>query len=175
MALNIHILPVAPVPPSALQRLRERLGETFGARVSVLGELPLPSRGYDAGRGQHLATELLRLIEGSHGRTIVLGVTEADLYAAGMNFVCGQADPRGGAAVISLARLRQEFYGEGPDEELFLERAAKEAVHETGHLLGLPHCPDAGCVMHFSNSLRDTDRKGAAFCPACRAAVARAD
>ena len=54
---------------------------------------------------------------------------------------------------------------------LFHERVIKEAVHELGHTYGLSHCPDATCVMHFSNSLPDTDFKGKAFCPVCQAAL----
>ncbi|MEA2005134.1 MAG: hypothetical protein U9O50_02570 [Acidobacteriota bacterium] len=42
-----------------------------------------------------------------------------------------------------------------------------EAVHELGHTYGLSHCPDAKCVMHFSNSLLDTDKKSASFCTHC--------
>jgi archaemetzincin len=42
-------------------------------------------------------------------------------------------------------------------------------VHELGHTYGLRHCRDPRCVMHFSNSLHDTDVKGAGFCPRCRA------
>ena len=45
----------------------------------------------------------------------------------------------------------------------------KEAVHELGHTLGLEHCPDRSCVMYFSNSLADTDRKGEAYCSRCAA------
>lgn len=94
----------------------------------------------------------------------MLGVTDRDLYAGDLNFVFGLAQSPGRAAVISLFRLRA-----GADEAGFRARAVKEAVHELGHTLGLPHCPDPACVMHFSNSLADTDRKGAAHCQACRA------
>ena len=91
-----------------------------------------------------------------------------DLTVPGLNFVFGLADPASRGAVISLARLYPEFYGQPRDPGLFKARALKEAVHELGHLLGLGHCPDPACVMAFSNSLSDTDRKGPEFCARCR-------
>ncbi|HIC98260.1 MAG TPA: matrixin family metalloprotease, partial [Pyrodictiaceae archaeon] len=47
-------------------------------------------------------------------------------------------------------------YGLPADKELFKLRALKEAMHEIGHVLGLLHCTDKRCVMHFSNSIIDT-------------------
>ncbi|RMD53346.1 MAG: archemetzincin, partial [Nitrospirae bacterium] len=91
-----------------------------------------------------------------------------DLYADGLNFVFGEADILRGVAIISLTRLHQSFYGLPEDRGLFIERALKEAVHELGHLYGLRHCPDPHCVMHFSNSLLDTDKKSYKFCAICR-------
>ena len=98
----------------------------------------------------------------------VLGIVDIDLYAPGLNFIFGQADMTSGVALISLCRLRQEFYGLPSDDVLFLDRAAKEAIHELGHTFGLEHCKNARCVMHFSNSLADTDLKQAIFCSKCR-------
>ena len=40
-------------------------------------------------------------------------------------------------------------------------------MHELGHTFGLGHCAEPSCVMWFSNTLRETDRKGAAYCPRC--------
>ena len=70
--------------------------------------------------------------------------------------------------MVSLRRLRPEHYGAPPDEKRLEERALKEAIHELGHTYGLGHCQDERCVMYFSNSLGDTDRKQALFCPLCR-------
>jgi archaemetzincin len=95
----------------------------------------------------------------------VLGVIEADLYADGLSFVFGQAEMPGQWAIISLHRLREGSEGDH-DERLYV-RALKEAVHEVGHTLGLGHCPDPSCVMHFSNTLADTDRKGTDPCAVC--------
>ena len=101
-------------------------------------------------------------------KTIVLGICNFDAYSSGMNFVFGQALLTGGVAAIYLPRLRQEFYGLGADRSIFIERVLKEATHEVGHVFGLNHCPKRSCVMHFSNSLIDTDCKAKDFCNICR-------
>jgi len=51
---------------------------------------------------------------------------------------------------------------------------ATEAVHELGHAFGLQHCGNPECVMFFSNSIMDTDRKGWHLCQQCRARLPRA-
>jgi archaemetzincin len=97
----------------------------------------------------------------------VLGVVDVDIFAAGLNYVFGEAYTPGHAALVSLWRLHPEFYGEHPNLELYVLRALKEAVHEVGHTLGLQHCDRSLCVMHFSNSIFDTDKKQSFFCDQC--------
>jgi archaemetzincin len=100
-------------------------------------------------------------------KTKILGICNFDAYSSGLNFVFGQASLTGGVATIYLPRLRQEFYGLGTNKSLFIERLLKEATHEVGHAFGLNHCPKQSCVMYFSNSLVDTDRKAKDFCNMC--------
>ena len=150
-----------------LAELREMLGRTFGCPVAVASPLDIPNRAYHKGRGQYLATALLDSLKASGLKPDerVLGIVDVDLYAAGLNFVFGQAEPESGAAIISLCRLKQEL---PPDPALYLNRAAKEAIHELGHTFGLGHCTRAKCVMHFSNTLHDTDVKEMSFCSQCQ-------
>jgi archaemetzincin len=84
-----------------------------------------------------------------------------------LNYVFGEAYAPGRVALISLWRLKPEFYGENAGSAVFMLRMLKEAVHELGHTLGLQHCPRGLCVMHFSNSIFDTDRKQSLFCGQC--------
>jgi hypothetical protein len=53
-------------------------------------------------------------------------------------------------------------------------RAAIEAIHELAHTYRLTHCTNPRCVMWFSNTLTETDRKGTRFCPDHAEALARA-
>jgi archaemetzincin len=117
-----------------------------------------------------LATAITKDNTGSYEpkNTIIFGICNFDAYSSGLNFVFGQASSlMGGVAVIYLPRLRQEFYGLDADTYIFNERVLKEATHEVGHAFGLGHCPKQSCVMHFSNSLVDTDRKAKGFCIVC--------
>ena len=168
--MKIILKPIGDIDSNILEELKERLKQTFGCPVEIIPEAGNIERAYDSKRRQYLASGLLARLKKSgvaEGEK-VLGIVDVDLYAPGPNFVFGQADIAFSAALISLCRLRQEYYELPSDEALFLDRAVKEAVHELGHTFGLRHCKNARCVMHFSNSLADTDRKQIAFCSQCR-------
>jgi archaemetzincin len=99
--------------------------------------------------------------------TKILAICDFDAFSNSLNFVFGEAQMGGRVGAVYLPRLRQEFYGHIYDSDLFLQRITKETVHELGHLLRLTHCERRNCVMHFSNSLKDTDFKDYNFCDRC--------
>lgn len=168
MNTNIYLVPIGNVESESLQFLTEQLKTKFGKCV-LKENIEIPQSAFNPRRGQYLSTAILSKLEQINvpEDSKILGVTNVDLYVSRLNFVFGEASLAGKTAVISLARLKPEFYGSPPNESLFRQRMVKEAVHELGHTLGLRHCPDKHCVMYFSNSLRDTDIKSDQFCQNC--------
>lgn len=147
MVVKVDLLPVGTPSPVAIDTLAREL-DAFGFEVDEAGGVPLPEHLYDRTRRQYEAEAMLTALRGRrHGGDILLAVTDADLFVPALNFVFGIGSPDDGHAIISLHRLG------AANESLFRERALKEAVHELGHALGLPHCHTSGCIMQFSNSL----------------------
>jgi archaemetzincin len=156
------------------QMVSERLASELGLPVRQM-EIPAINFAYDAERRQYSSIPVLemltRLCPEDAGK--LLAVTDRDLFVPVLTFVYGQAQLHGRVAVFSLARLRQEFYGFPPNREVFVERAAKEALHEIGHLFGLVHCIDRSCAMSLATNIRQIDTKQAAFCAPCRTHLTR--
>jgi len=151
-----------PLLDSIVDRFEEHVSEYLGEVKVKKKRAKLPEYAYSKARGQYLARVLLDTLRGVKGEyDRVLGLTSEDLYAPGLNFVFGQARCPGREAVVSVARLLD------PDPELYLERVVKELTHELGHTFGLGHCPDRNCVMSFSSSLLEVDRKSPNFCRRC--------
>lgn len=168
-AKPIALIPIGQMNKSVLTVIGRGLREAFGADCVIATPLSHPDCAHYQQREQYLSDAILAQL-GSLNLPAErwLGVVDVDLYTPGLNFVFGQAQMGGPTAVIALPRLRQGFYGLPDDEALFHQRAVKEAVHELGHTYGLGHCRNPRCVMSFSNSLHDVDRKEREFCPSCR-------
>lgn len=173
----IEIVPVGKVSPNILQKLPQIIEERFpDRRVKIASEgLEHPDYAFSPARKQYSSGPILEQLArfDAHAER-VLGVADLDLFTSGLNFIFGQAQAGGSAAVIALARLHPEFWRRPANPQLLEERTIKEAIHELGHTYGLGHCPIPTCIMHFSNTLEETDLKSDKFCPQHQAQLRRA-
>ena len=165
---TFRLVALGKIDASILDGVAIELPKIFdGARVVIECCHDEPGRYYDRVRRQYSAEAILAGLPASPAGTRVLVVVDQDLYVPNLMFVLGFAQRPARRAVIQLPRLREPFYGRPDNADLFRVRVLKEAVHEFGHTFDLSHCPNPQCVMYFSKTLADTDRKSQYFCESC--------
>ena len=96
-----------------------------------------------------------------------IGLVTCDLWPGNLNWVFGQASIVDRVGVWSLHRNGDPHPGKAAFQ-ICLRRTLKTAVHETGHMLGLPHCAAYECCMNGSRSREENDRQPLEFCPECQ-------
>lgn len=170
---SIHLIPLG-VGLDMVEQLAASLARTFHTPCRIRPETLDIAFARDERRDQHHSTAILQRLERFADPGVrLLAVTSADLYVPVLTFVFGEAQLEGACAVVSTARLREEFYGLPSRDDLLRERLLKEATHELGHTFGLRHCPDWSCVMASSHAVERLDIKGAEFCRSCRKPIAQ--
>jgi archaemetzincin len=176
MESTIRIVPVNAVDGAFLDRLSLCVEERFLSRAVVERRLDLSRSALNATRGQLFVSTLTGKVLQAHPDHDgpLLALTDFDLYKTSHRFVFGDADETQAVAVVSLHRLRPEFYGEERDPNVLFQRTLKACVHELGHIFGLAHCFNPRCGMYYSNSIFETDNKTSYFCENCDRRVGRA-
>ena len=167
--MNLQLLPIGDVDRRLVEDLREMMGTVFRVPCEVLARSVSAEFAFHPERRQYHSSEILaKMQEQVNARCWrLLGVAAVDLYIPILTFVFGEAEMGGRCALVSLHRLRQEFYGLPDDPELLRQRLLKEAVHELGHTLELTHCDDYQCVMAASHAVEWIDLKDSRLCVTC--------
>jgi archaemetzincin len=173
---KIRIVPINNVDATFLDRLGPCLEERFLAGVELERSIAVPRSSLNATRGQLFVSTLTAKVQRMlpEADSVLLAITDFDLYKTSHRFVFGDADEAQNIAVVSVHRLRSEFYGEPADANLLFQRTLKESIHELGHAFGLKHCYNARCAMYLSNSIFETDNKMPHFCEICDRRLGRA-
>jgi len=108
----LFLVPLGQIDQQFLEKLRPHLEEIFSANVQISNPLPVPKVAYNSHRNQYNSTAILKyLLTQLTDYDRPLAIVDVDLFAYGLNFVFGEADVLHKMAIISLTRLRQEFYG----------------------------------------------------------------
>ena len=166
---RIRLVSVGDPDRRLMDDVRRAVRATLGVDCAIDSRHVDPRFAFNETRTQYHSTQLLGTLTGAPPGELALGIASVDLYIPILTFVFGEAALGGDAAIVSYHRLRQEFYGLPPDSDLLRDRLIKEALHETGHTLGLTHCEDYECVMAPSHAIEWLDLKGATFCHVCAA------
>ncbi|AAK40989.1 archemetzincin [Saccharolobus solfataricus] len=166
--MKILIVTLTYIEKSIIDEIVNNLS-SYGLEVDILldSRKYLPISAFNWERLQYDAEKVLSFLKSIHDFNYdsIIFLADSDGYIDGYNFVFGLTIDN--FAIIFLHRLREEFYNRKPDLDLFMKRVVKEVTHEVGHTLGLSHCNTTGCVMNFSNSVEDVDKKQAKFCKNC--------
>jgi len=170
---RVQLLRVGEVDAGLLQELRGGLAAELRVPCEVLPGALDPAFAFHPERQQYHSTELLaRMREFVTRHTWrLLGVAAVDLYIPILTFVFGEAQVGDSCAIVSLHRLRQEFYGLPAEQSLLRERLLKETVHELGHTFELSHCDDYRCAMAPSHAVEWIDVKTSSYCDSCRVRI----
>ena len=168
MHSDIIVHPFGEIDETVIGAVRQGIERQLRVQVTIGERKQTPEHSYSPERGQYRSTHFLdELSKARRDARIRLGIATVDLFVPELNFVFGEASSAHQVAVFSIARLDPRLYGEPADQKKLTHRAVAEAVHELGHVLGLTHCQRPDCVMWFSNTMEETDRKGRAFCKKC--------
>jgi archaemetzincin len=167
---KIVVVPMGEVDFMLVNRLASAIGPIFNRSVDILKGMKMPAEAFNVVRNQFYAQVILSKIERSkaNSREKVIAVCEEDLYLPDEPYIMGWVDRLSGTAVVSLYRIRQEFYGLPEDESKIYPRLYKEAMHRIAHLFDLTECRNPKCVNYFSQIMLDIDNKSDKFCDICR-------
>ncbi len=167
--MGVIVVPVGDVPVGVVQRMSQSYGRRWSIPIEVRAPVPIDRALVDPHRRQVVAERALLWLETQFARQapgrVVVGVFADDLYSAerSWKFAFSIRKRRSGApglAVMSTARMKEEFYGHQPNEALLADRFGKMLAKNLGVLfVGVPLNDDPNSVMYRSVlSLDDLDR-----------------
>ncbi|MDR0438941.1 MAG: hypothetical protein LBH02_01830, partial [Methanocalculaceae archaeon] len=160
--MGLHVFWDSRVPIGLSSPVTEELSGVLEMSISRIDNGTFPLEGFDTLRQQCNAVKILTKLDifrrrhpqlfkpdgvdieyydkFNHLHEKILLVTPVDLFEPLADFVFGLAYPVLGVAVVSSARLKNEYYGRHLDDDALIDRIAKEGAHEVAHLFGLEHC-----------------------------------
>ena len=170
----VRIIPVGSPPAKILEETARALPGLVNVKTKLLPALGVPEETLNHWRKQYDADRMVTLLSNEgiakfiEKSLPVMFITDRDIYYDGLSFIFGMDDQKRAASIISIARLRPEFYGQIANLSILQDRLIKECVHKVGHHYGLDHCKHPFCVMNRSGSVGEVDKKQKYFCNDCK-------
>lgn len=178
---DLIIVPLGDVPEALLDSVQCFLAEAYHISPQVITPVALPENAFvNIKSPRYRADSLLvylKRIRRLEEADFAFGITIHDISTTKRDAkgdikkpeykyadwgIMGLAYRPGREAVVSSFRLN-------PKHPWFYERLKKVCIHEFGHNLGLPHCPDKNCVMtDAAESIKTIDGCQALLCSSCK-------
>ena len=181
---DLIIVPIDDVPEALLDSVQRFLAEAYQISPQVITPVALPENAFvnvksPRYRADSLLVYLKRICKAEEA-DFAFGITIHDISTTKRDAsgdikkpeykyadwgIMGLAYRPGREAVVSSFRLNPEY-------PLFYQRLKKVSIHEFGHNLGLPHCPDKNCVMtDAAESIKTIDGCSENLCTKCSKSV----
>jgi len=166
---RIGILPLGDIPEITAKSIAGHILGHLRLPVDILPPIAPPDFALNERRLQYDAGSILKTMECARNDTYekLIGVVDVDLFVPILTYVFGEAKQGGRCGVVSIYRLKKNSDGTPVKTAVQLERTAKVALHELGHLFDLHHCMEERCLMHFSGGMVDLDRTPLYYCRYC--------
>lgn len=164
--------------------LAQEVTKFYKIKTFILPEIELPKQAFVNIKSPRYRADSIIMIQ---NRTIndsldfVLGLTHKDISITKHDIkgnikepkwkyndfgVMGLAYCPGKSSIVSSFRLKHK------DKSLEFSRLKKVVIHEFGHNLGLPHCPNKHCVMtSAAEKISTIDNEKMELCSKCKTSV----
>ncbi|WP_445722608.1 matrixin family metalloprotease [Flavobacterium sp.] len=168
-------------PKAKTDSLAKTIASFYTIKTIILPEIDLPKSAFiQVKSARYRADSIINIQKKQKKDTIdyILGLTHKDISTTKKDKsgktkepsykyedwgIMGLAYCPGNSCIISSFRLQHK------DEDLYFLRIKKVTIHELGHNLGLPHCPNKKCVMTDAvESIATIDNASLALCSLCK-------
>ena len=166
----VYLQPLGKVSAETTEIVREALATTFAVELRTGPHRPLPKDAFYKPRKRYRAEILLDHLDSwlPPDCDRIVGITHKDISTTKGEHedwgILGMGRVPGKSCVVSSFRVRRKLAKVPADERL-----ARVAIHELGHTLGLPHCPNFGCLMEDARGSVTTIDRETHLCNLCLA------
>lgn len=183
-AITVGIQPYQGFPTDKTDTIAKVIADFYQVKTIVLPVQALPGSAFTNFKApRYRADSLIRIQNRQLDASMdyILGLTHRDVCITKYESkgvvkkpahkytdfgIMGLAFCPGKSSVVSSFRLQHK------NQAVHFSRFKKVAVHEFGHNLGLPHCPNKKCVMTDAvESVSTIDRANMALCAQCQSKI----
>ncbi len=158
-----------------INNVSTKFQETFNVETEIKKQNIDFQEAYNSKRKQYNVLKIINQIEIIPSKEErVFAFTDKNIYSGELGFVFSSTDKSKNVGVVSTYHLRLKLGGKLEDgraevkgyvdENLLLERTLKTLYRNFGATMGFSTTFDKNCVMAFSDSLIDLDKKSIEFC-----------